>query len=95
MVTLYITFQYESNVVDHTTHIMVLICFVFVIHRADEDSEYPPDATIHASKFVTRNYTLSTTTAQIALIVADGTKVKVSSFEPIVEMKSLLRPQVL
>ncbi|XP_072043906.1 cilia- and flagella-associated protein 251-like [Amphiura filiformis] len=41
-----------------------------------EDSDYPPDATINASQFVTRNYTLSTTTAQVALIVADGSRVK-------------------
>ena len=54
-----------------------LVLYLHTYFRVSEDSDYPPDATITASRFVTRNYTLSTSTAQIALIEADGPKVKV------------------
>ena len=57
-------------------HNMILL--PIYLFRATEGSDFPPDATINASSFVTRNYILSTTTAQIALVIADGTKVKVS-----------------
>ncbi|XP_071509123.1 cilia- and flagella-associated protein 251-like [Diadema antillarum] len=43
---------------------------------AKPDSNYPQDATIEASSFVTRDYIISTSNAQVALIVADGVEVK-------------------
>ncbi|XP_077995257.1 cilia- and flagella-associated protein 251-like [Glandiceps talaboti] len=46
-------------------------------HEAGYDSDFPPDATIAARPFVTRDYTIGTSTALIAHVVADGTKVKV------------------
>eukprot|EP00057_Strongylocentrotus_purpuratus_P009036 XP_011663510.1 PREDICTED: WD repeat-containing protein 66 [Strongylocentrotus purpuratus] len=43
---------------------------------AKPDSEYPKDATIHAKSFVTRDFIVSTSNAQVALVVADGVQVK-------------------
>ncbi|XP_071945536.1 cilia- and flagella-associated protein 251-like [Antedon mediterranea] len=46
-----------------------------------ESGSYPPDATINARSFITKNYVISTTSAQIAVIIADGTKVKMIQSE--------------
>ncbi|PIK40727.1 putative WD repeat-containing protein 66-like [Apostichopus japonicus] len=45
------------------------------IPEAKEDSDYPSDATIAATSFVTRNYIISTSTAQVADVVSDGSVV--------------------
>ncbi|XP_033628136.1 cilia- and flagella-associated protein 251-like isoform X2 [Asterias rubens] len=55
------------------------VSFAYVsdfVPEVKEDSDYPPDATIDAKSFVTRDYTIGTFNAQVALIVADGTEVK-------------------
>jgi WD40 repeat protein len=60
------------------------VSFAYVpdfVPEEHEDSEYPPDATIDAKSFVTRDYIISTYIAQIALIVADGTKVQMIQSE--------------
>ncbi|XP_041456928.1 cilia- and flagella-associated protein 251-like isoform X2 [Lytechinus variegatus] len=44
--------------------------------EAKPDSDYPKDATIHAKSFVTRDYIVSTSNAQVALVIADGVQVK-------------------
>ncbi|XP_022086386.1 cilia- and flagella-associated protein 251-like [Acanthaster planci] len=55
------------------------VSFAYVpefVPELKEESDYPPDATIEAKSFITRDYIVSTFTAQIALIIADGTQVK-------------------
>lgn len=42
---------------------------------AKEDSNYPADSTIAARAFITRNYTISTSTAQVANVISDGSVV--------------------
>ncbi|XP_033108511.1 cilia- and flagella-associated protein 251-like [Anneissia japonica] len=44
-------------------------------------NDYPPDATIDARMFITKNYVISTTMAQVAAIVADGSKVQMIQTE--------------
>lgn len=53
--------------------------YVCCSYRAKEDSNYPADATIAARAFITRNYTISTSTAQVANVISDGSVVSVSS----------------
>ena len=48
-------------------------------NRVDlERNDYPRDATIHGDAFVIPNFTVSTSLAQIAHIVSDGSRVEVA-----------------
>lgn len=45
--------------------------------RAKEGTNYPPDATIEAKKFVIRDFVVGSSIAVFGNITADGTKVDV------------------
>lgn len=46
-------------------------------HSAKEGSNYPPDATIEARKFVIKDFVVGSSIAIFGSVTADGTKVKV------------------
>lgn len=49
-----------------------------IIYRAKEGTNYPPDATIEARKFVIRDFVVGSSIAVFGNVTADGTKVDVS-----------------
>jgi len=49
-------------------------------YRAKEGTNYPPDATIEAKKFVIKDFVVGSSIAVFGSVTADGTKLKVCFF---------------
>lgn len=52
-------------------------CKFFELFSAKEGSNYPPDATIEARRFVIKDFVVGSSIAIFGSVTADGTKVKV------------------
>lgn len=55
---------------------MMFICFI-LNHRAPDGSNYPPDATIKADKFVIKDFVIGSSIAILGSVTTDGTGVQV------------------
>jgi hypothetical protein len=67
---MYITYKLIS--------IFMSVMTTTIIFRAKEGTNYPPDATIEARKFVIRDFVVGSSIAVFGNVTADGTKVDVS-----------------
>lgn len=79
-ISVMVMFNYFSKCVGVLCNSWMKLKYVCHSNRAKEDSNYPADSTIAARAFITRNYTISTSTAQVANVISDGSVVSVSSY---------------